>query len=270
MSKKINITKDFLIQEYTQNKKATKRIAIDFGCGSTTIKRYLKRYNILAIKRMKKEYFCKDCGVEISKKHRRCKPCSLKGENNPFFGRCHTEKTKEKIRKNSSYLFGEDNPNCKYYLGKGFLITEYIEKDKTTPQIAREIGCHSCTILRKIKFYNIPLKKHNVEKKKLFIREKNPNWRNGLSKLPYTFYFTKELKEQIRKRDNYTCQLCGITEEEHLILYGLVLSIHHIDYDKPNCDDNNLITLCRQCNARVNFNRNYWQEHFTKLIGEIK
>ena len=94
------------------------------------------------------------------------------------------------------------------------------------------------------------------------IRENNFNWKNGISKLPYSFEFDKELKERIRKRDNYICQKCLITEEEHLIVYGKLLSIHHIDYNKDNCKEDNLITLCRECNSRVNANRTYWQGYF--------
>jgi 5-methylcytosine-specific restriction endonuclease McrA len=53
-----------------------------------------------------------------------------------------------------------------------------------------------------------------------------------------------------------------MTEEEHLIVYGKVLDVHHIDYDRKNSSEDNLITLCRQCNIRANFNRGYWEEFF--------
>jgi hypothetical protein len=94
------------------------------------------------------------------------------------------------------------------------------------------------------------------------IKEKNHNWQGGISKLPYSFDFTEELKESIRKRDNYECQNCGMTEEEHLIVIGKSLGIHHIDYDKENCNKNNLITLCNYCNTRANFNKIYWKEFY--------
>lgn len=103
-------------------------------------------------------------------------------------------------------------------------------------------------------------------KKGLFKGEKNPNWRDGISKLPYHYTFTEELKSKIRKRDNYICQLCGMTEEEHIIVYGQYLCIHHIDYKRINCQEDNLISVCRQCNSRVNFNREYWKEFFIKKM----
>ena len=64
--------------------------------------------------------------------------------------------------------------------------------------------------------------------------ENHWNYIDGRSYLPYTMDFTDELKETIRKRDNYTCQNCGMTEEEHLIVHGQKLHIHHIDYIKEN------------------------------------
>ena len=45
------------------------------------------------------------------------------------------------------------------------------------------------------------------------------------------------------------------------------LTVHHIDYDKQNCSPTNLITLCNSCNARANFNRNYWNRLYKDLIG---
>lgn len=90
----------------------------------------------------------------------------------------------------------------------------------------------------------------------------NPNYIDGRSYIDYPQEFNKELKDQIRNRDNHTCQNCGMTEEEHIIILGTVLSIHHIDYDKQNCNKENLITLCNQCNTRVNYNRNYWAKYF--------
>lgn len=75
----------------------------------------------------------------------------------------------------------------------------------------------------------------------------NPNWRNGTSKKPYPFEFDINLKERIRKRDFYKCQLCEISQSKTKIK----LSIHHIDRDKENCDINNLITLCAKCHSRI-------------------
>jgi len=95
-------------------------------------------------------------------------------------------------------------------------------------------------------------------------KEKHPCWKGGISKEPYPFDFDEELKEFIRKKDNYQCQLCGVSQD------GTKLSIHHIDYNKKNLSEINLITLCKACNAKVNFNRNYWKNHFMNLIENLE
>lgn len=40
---------------------------------------------------------------------------------------------------------------------------------------------------------------------------------------------------------------------------------NHIDYDKKNCNSDNLITLCRVCHIKTNFNRSYWINYFKEL-----
>jgi len=100
------------------------------------------------------------------------------------------------------------------------------------------------------------------------IGENSPNYINGLTRENYPKEFNKQLKEFIRRRDNYICKICDITEEEHLIIYGYVLHIHHIDYDKQDNNENNLISLCIPCHVRTNYNRNYWKEHL-KIKKEV-
>lgn len=88
--------------------------------------------------------------------------------------------------------------------------------------------------------------------------DKNPRWRDGMSATPYAPGFGRSLKRRIRKRDNFTCQLCGVTERE----LGYNFSIHHADYDRSNHDEDNLHTTCKACNSRVNTNREVWLGYF--------
>jgi hypothetical protein len=91
-------------------------------------------------------------------------------------------------------------------------------------------------------------------------RENCYNWRGGISFEPYPYDFTNELRELIRKRDNYKCQICGCPQEECL----RKLSVHHIDYDKKNLNPDNLISLCIKCHIKTNYNR----EHYIVLFNE--
>ena len=78
--------------------------------------------------------------------------------------------------------------------------------------------------------------------------------------------FNKKLKEQIKKRDNYVCQLCGLPDEENFCGNGYGLSVHHIDYDKTNCNPNNLISLCNHCHAKTNYNRERWKRILSQKL----
>lgn len=101
-------------------------------------------------------------------------------------------------------------------------------------------------------------------------REKCWNWRGGISKDPYPKEFTRGLKLKIRTRDNFICCLCGRTEREELEELSQVLSVNHIDFDKNNCGEYNLNTLCLRCNIRVNREREYWKNYFQNDVAWIR
>ena len=88
----------------------------------------------------------------------------------------------------------------------------------------------------------------------------NPRWKNGISKLPYCPLWTDWYKKIIKERDNYKCQnpLCRMNCNR--------ISIHHIDYDKMNCDEKNLITLCISCNSIANTDREWHKSFYKELI----
>jgi hypothetical protein len=88
--------------------------------------------------------------------------------------------------------------------------------------------------------------------------ENHWNWQDGISKEPYSQEWDNYLKGQIRERDGYICQVCLKPQK------GLKrkLDIHHIDYDKKNCDSDNLISLCQSCHMKTNRNREQWQSVF--------
>ncbi len=93
----------------------------------------------------------------------------------------------------------------------------------------------------------------------------HPNWKGGIAYLPYSAAFNNGLKEKIRTRDSYTCQECGIPQAE--CLYPL--ASHHINYNKEDSSEYNLISLCEKCHGYTNYNREYWQRHFEEKIAKI-
>lgn len=78
---------------------------------------------------------------------------------------------------------------------------------------------------------------------------------------PYTDEFNDGLKKKISERDLYTCQMCNE-------LLPNRFNIHHINYDKKNCSDYNLIFLCCSCHMKTNFNRGFWQPYFESYQKE--
>jgi len=106
-------------------------------------------------------------------------------------------------------------------------------------------------------------------KKKMSIAHKGKHtgknshfWRGGISFEPYSPLFNKHIKERVRVRDNFICQVCGIPELECYKKHV----VHHVDYNKKNSKLSNLTTLCNSCHVKTNFNRKYWREHFKEKL----
>jgi len=92
----------------------------------------------------------------------------------------------------------------------------------------------------------------------------HPNWLGGVSKSGYSFKFNRKLKLSIRTRDNFKCQQCSKLQ----IDCNRKLDVHHIDYDKMNNNEENLISLCKSCHMKTGFNRTYWTKYFQELSKE--
>jgi len=92
--------------------------------------------------------------------------------------------------------------------------------------------------------------------------EKNYNWKGGITSKFYSAIWTPLYKESIRERDQHTCQKCGKVWAQG----KRRLSVHHIDYNKLNCNSDNLITLCVRCNIKVNSYRELWTEYFNNKM----
>lgn len=158
------------------------------------------------------------------------------GKNNPYYGRHHTEEEKEIYRK--------------AHLGKP-LSDEHKRKMSEA---------HKRNSFWKGRNHTEETKRKQSEVK---MAEKNPVWKGGASFEPYPVGWRKKLKLKIRKRDNDTCQFCG----GHIELLDVGWATHHIDYDKNNLDESNLILLCKRCHGKTNHNhRDEWIRIFTEKM----
>ena len=233
MPKKIykykNISKKFLITEYIKNNKSVTQIAKKSGIHIQTLYHRFRLFNI-------KLRNHSEAG-KIAKHQKTCQ-CGI----------CKVINGETRGRKNSMFGKMKSGKEAIRYID-GRTLKKYYCKD-CEKEIGRCSGfygkgrCSSCA-------------------------NRITSYINGSSFEPYNIKFNQLLKEQIRKRDTYTCQNCDMTEEEHIIVYGTVLNVHHIDYNKKHSEKENLVTLCKQCNSRVNFNRKYWKEYFEEIIDAI-
>ena len=214
---------------------------------------------------------CIDCGKRLKwgPKNKRCRTCYLKfnrGKNHHNYGMDVNGK------KNPNYKDGRTLKEhyCKKcgkkitwqtaIYGLGFCYScskKGINSSLYKPELHKPNYCIDCG--KKLKTLNSK-RCYSCSKKK----EKNSSWIDGRSYEPYPPEFNDQLKKQIKQRDNFTCQLCGTKK---------MLAIHHIDYDKKNCNSDNLITLCRSCNVKVNYERVFWIGYFLgsmqKLVEKV-
>jgi len=65
------------------------------------------------------------------------------------------------------------------------------------------------------------------------------------------------LSKQVRKRANGQCELCPAEQGKPHWKTGskVVLTVHHIDGDRTNNSELNLIALCQRCHLRLDQER---------------
>lgn len=96
-------------------------------------------------------------------------------------------------------------------------------------------------------------------------------WLGGISFEPYGLEFNRILKDSIRCRDKYSCQVCNKNQIENFTKLGMSkkLYVHHIDYNKKNNKHENLISLCLNCHSKTNFMRDDWTNHFMEKMSHV-
>ncbi|MCK5616477.1 hypothetical protein KAR91_82205 [Candidatus Pacearchaeota archaeon] len=92
----------------------------------------------------------------------------------------------------------------------------------------------------------------------------NPMWKGGMESDPYCeIWSDKEFKEFIKFRDGYQCLNPYCYSKPNRVLV-----VHHIDYNKQNCDQYNLITVCNICNSMANKDRGWHKLWYQTIINK--
>ena len=182
----------------------------------------------------------------------------------------HTEETKRKmsetLKGRPKKPFTEEHKKKISKANKGRVFTEEHKKKLSETAKGKNKGRlrseeHKKKISEALKGRSLS---EETRKKisKAMIGQSNPNWRGGPSFSPYSPYppiFNNELKQFVKDRDNNECQnpYCRGNSKR--------LTSHHIDFNKDNCSQFNLITLCVSCNSRAN-NKYLWQRLYKKIV----
>jgi len=208
------------------------------------------------------------CGQLIEDRDKKCRPRR--------FIRGHAFRSLEARHVLSSRLKGKKKwPNGRKFgaearehmrlghLGKKLPVSTRINMSKSNPKYM--LGKHLSEVTRQKIREKRKFQIFTDETRAKLSGENSGRWRGGLSIVPYTKDFNKALKIRIRDRDGHLCQLCGKTELENI----RALTVHHVNYDKSNCRDNNLISLCSVCNTKVNSDREFWIEYFSQLLRYV-
>lgn len=191
-------------------------------------------------------------GRKKSKKQRLNHSKKMKGKNNPMYGKKHSKKIKDKISKSLKGISKPISEKTKKKISKT-LLKKHIMKDKSYEELYGNKKGKQLKKIRSIKLKNA----YNSGKRERPFGILNPAWNGGISFEPYSPKFNKKLKTLIKERDNYKCLLCNKRK---------ILCVHHINYNKKDCRPENLITLCRSCNSKVNGKRKYWEKYFKNII----
>lgn len=130
----------------------------------------------------------------------------------------------------------------------------YIDETLPLRKIAKIAGTDTKAARNYLQKYSIPIRGPREAWQTPYTQRKvrgpaHQNWQGGISS-KYGFQrapgFTRELRKKIRDRDGNHCVRCGAGRK---LLRAL--SVHHVDFDKNNHQEDNLVTLCRSCHAIV-------------------
>lgn len=132
------------------------------------------------------------------------------------------------------------------YKTESWLRHQYEGHRRTFQEIAEECEVNPSTVAKFARKFGIEARDRSDSRMGRMLGEKNPAWKGGVARWDYAPNW-KAIARKIRDRDEWTCQRCGEQRQR----WGHSLHVHHIDGDKLNNDEGNLISLCATCHAQT-------------------
>ena len=219
--KKIKICKTTLVTEYSKKEQSIAQVAKILGCSVATIYDNLKNYNIKIRNKSEanrkgskiltklfliKEYIKKEKNTYIIAEETKLAPNTIRRYLKEYGIKIRNYSESQTGKGNNNYIDGRTNK--KYYCKQKGCNNE-ISLAAWKYANGNCIDCGNKIMAKKAKGRKRP---DLVEINRKRIGDKNANFIDGRSYEPYPIEFNKGLKEEIRKRYNYICQLCGMTE----------------------------------------------------------
>ena len=202
-------------------------------------------------------------GYKQTKEHRRKISEALKGRPSPTKGTKHTVETKRKISESEKGKTVTKETRKKMSLAQ--IGKKHTEEHIKNARVAMTKAMNKPEVRKKLSLSHLGIKPTEEARKNMSLAK-------GGTGIPYanTAYpaIFREMRPLILERDNFKCQMSSMTNKQHLKKFGRVLIVHHIDYNKKNCKETNLITLTDSWNKKVNKNRKYWTKYFQEIINQ--
>lgn len=164
----------------------------------------------------------------------------------------------------------EVTPGRKPYHDRAWLEHEYVRNARSASDIASGCDVSENNILFFLHKLGIPRREMDEIRAHKYwgtsgaanpmygvTGDRNPNWRGGITPERQSFYISDEWRKAsqfVWKRDDATCQKCGIQAD-----VGIELHIHHkVSFGNRllRAEPSNLILLCKSCHQFVHSSKN--------------